>query len=202
MSSGRIGHCDVGPEDGIINPHPVKDHPNASCQGDHGALCSTAARNLRCTCSQPRRTPVMHHNGRGLTQGAAQVDVSGLGYPSRDMAFARLVSRRCEANPWPHFFRRRESGGIIDRRLEGQRDNCADARHGHQSVAYWIILRQVADTPLQSRQFLPLACPRPEHRFCRSFKHGIAHGQFPDAKFKPATGDGTDLKPEVSEQPP
>jgi hypothetical protein len=104
-------------------------------------------------------------------------------------------------NHGPTFFEDVNRPGSSIRRLEGQRDNCADARHGHQSAAYWIILRQVAGTALQFRQSLPQACPRPEYRLCRSFKHGIATGQFPDAKFKPATGDGTDLKPEVSEQP-
>ena len=29
-----MGLCDVGPEVGVINPHPVKDHPDASCQLD------------------------------------------------------------------------------------------------------------------------------------------------------------------------
>lgn len=59
-SSGRIGHCDVGSEIGFIDPNAVKDHPDPLCQGDHGALCATAAGNLRDPCSQPSRTATVH----------------------------------------------------------------------------------------------------------------------------------------------
>ena len=75
-SSGRIGHCDVGPEVGVINPHPMKDHTDASCQSEHGALCATAAGNLCGSCSQPCRTPTVHHDSRTLTQRAAQSEDS------------------------------------------------------------------------------------------------------------------------------
>ena len=53
-SSGRIGHCDIGPEVGVINPHAVKDHCDTTCQGDHGAFCATAPGKMRGLCSQPR----------------------------------------------------------------------------------------------------------------------------------------------------
>jgi hypothetical protein len=125
----------------------------------------------------------MHHDGRGLTHGAAQVNISRLGDAPREVALARRVSRRGEADPRPHFPRRRKAGEIIDSRPEGQGDNCADASHGHQPAAYWVILSQLADTALQPGQFLPQGRPRPKHRFCCILKHGIPHNQFPDAQF-------------------
>ena len=91
-SSGRMGYRDFEPEIGVIKPHAVQDHPDASCQGDHGALCATATGDLCCPCSQPCRTPPVHHDGCSLTQRAAKVDVTGLGDAARDIAFARLVS--------------------------------------------------------------------------------------------------------------
>lgn len=48
---------------------------------------------------------------------------------------------------------------------------------------------------------LPQACPRPKHRFCRSFKHKIARSQLPDAKFKPATALAPTLCPMVRSSP-
>lgn len=60
---------------------------------------------------------------------------------------------------------------------------------------------QLANTAPQPSQVLPQGRPRPEHRFCRSFKHGIAHRQSPDAQFEPVTRYGADLDPEVPRQP-
>lgn len=72
----------LGPEAGVINPHPVKDRPDAPCQGDHRALRATAAGNLRGPCSQPGRTATVHHDRRSLAQGASKVDVARLGDPA------------------------------------------------------------------------------------------------------------------------
>lgn len=41
-------HDQVRPERGIIHPHPVKDHPDAPRQGDHGAFRTATASDLGC----------------------------------------------------------------------------------------------------------------------------------------------------------
>lgn len=132
----RMRCLDVRTEFSVINPHAVKDHADPPCQGDHGTLSTTAPGDLRGPCSRPRRAPATHHCGRGLTQSAAQGDVTGLGYPVRDIAFARLVSRRHGADRWPHVLRRCKTGKIIDGRPERQGDNCTDAPHRHKPTAH------------------------------------------------------------------
>ena len=77
--SGRIGHWNVGSEVGVINSNPVNDHPNALCQGYHGALWATAAGNRCCLRSQQFRAPAMHHGSCNLTQRAAQIFIACVG---------------------------------------------------------------------------------------------------------------------------
>lgn len=84
--------CGVRPEVGIINSHLVQDHADTPGQSNHGALGTATAGDPRSPCSQPCRAPTVHHHGRGLTQRAAQVDIAGLGYAARDVAFTGLVS--------------------------------------------------------------------------------------------------------------
>jgi len=83
-----MGQRDVGPEVGVVNPHPVQDHPDAPRQCDHGALPITAAGDLHRPCSQPCCSPTVHHDGRGLAHGTAQVNVASLRDAARDVAFA------------------------------------------------------------------------------------------------------------------
>jgi hypothetical protein len=130
----------------------------------------------------------MHHDGCGLTQGAAQGDIAGLGDAAGDIALARLVSRRREACPWPDLLRRGEACRIIDGGSVCQGYDSTDPGHRHQPTTHGVILSEVANTALQPGQLMPQGRPRPEHRICRRFKHGIAHSQFPDAEFELAAG--------------
>ena len=130
-SSGGMERCGVRPEVCIIDPHPVEDHAHTPGQSNHGALGTTTASDLRSPCSQPCRTPTVHHHGCGLTQRAAQVDIAGLSNAARDVAFTGLVARWCHADPWPDLLGRREPGRIIDGGSVAERDNRADARHRH-----------------------------------------------------------------------
>lgn len=83
----------IGTEVGILDPHAMQNDTDAARQRNHRALRSSAAGNLCGPCSEPGRTATVHHNRRSLAQGATEVDVGGLGYPARDIALARLISR-------------------------------------------------------------------------------------------------------------
>jgi hypothetical protein len=134
----------------MIDPHPMQVHADAPGQGDHGTLCATTPGNLSDPCSQPCRSPTVHHDGGSLTQRSAQGDVAGFGDPTRDIAFARLVSRRRETYPWPYLLLGGEAGRIIDSGSVGQRDDRTDPRHRHQPTIHWVILGEVADTAFQA----------------------------------------------------
>jgi hypothetical protein len=42
-----MGLNNVWPKVGIIDPYPVQDDAHTPCQGNHGALATTASGNLR-----------------------------------------------------------------------------------------------------------------------------------------------------------
>lgn len=114
-SSANMKHRNIDAEVGVILPHPVQDHGNTPRQRDHRTLGTTTAREFRGPCSQPCRPPPMHHDGCRLAEGATEVDVASLGDPARDVALARLVARRRQADPRPDLLRGREPGRVIDR---------------------------------------------------------------------------------------
>lgn len=116
VSSAGMTHGNVKAEVGVILPHPVQDHGEAAGQRNHRALSATTARKFCCPGSQLARPSTMHHDGCRLTQGTAQVDVSRLGDPARDVALARLVARRRQADLRSDLLRGGEPGGVIDRR--------------------------------------------------------------------------------------
>lgn len=51
--SGHMRHPDFGPEAGAITPHPVQDHAETSCKGNHRSLGPAATGNLHRLYSKP-----------------------------------------------------------------------------------------------------------------------------------------------------
>ena len=69
------------------------------------------------------------------------------------------------------------------------------------SPADWLIMSHLANRALQSCQVLPQGCPRSKHRCRRSLQHWIAVCGFANAMFIAAPRDGTNLEPEVPQEP-
>ena len=152
--SGHIRCGTIGTEIGILDPHTMQDYTDAARQRDHRALRSSAAGNPCGPCPEPPRTATMHHDRRGLAQGAPEIDVAGLGDSAQDIALARLISRRRQSNPGPDLLREREATGVVDRGLIGQCDHCADPGHGHHAASGRILLGKLADIAFQRNQLL------------------------------------------------
>lgn len=100
VSSAGMKHRNVEAEVGVILSHAVQqDHGDVPGQCNHRALGTTSARDFRGPGSQPCRPLAMHYNGCRLAQGTAEIDVTCLGNPARDVVLSRLVSRGRQANP-------------------------------------------------------------------------------------------------------
>ena len=103
-ASGRMGHLSVSSEVGVIDPHPVQDHRDASGQGDHGPLGPAASGELCAPCSQPRCPPAMHHDGCRLAQRASKVDVTRLGDPPETSRSPDWLREGVRPTQGPTFF--------------------------------------------------------------------------------------------------
>ena len=67
VSSAGKKHREIEAEVGVVLPHAVQDHGDASRQRNHRALGITTAGEFRCPGLQPARPPAVHHDGGSLT---------------------------------------------------------------------------------------------------------------------------------------
>ncbi|PYF09242.1 hypothetical protein C8J30_110116 [Rhodobacter viridis] len=96
--SGHIGRLNIDSEVGVIDPHPVQDHCDASGQSDHRPLGTTAAGELGAPCSQPRGSPANRRkNSPVYAQSVIIWSASGIPEqswwlltPSRGLGAARI----------------------------------------------------------------------------------------------------------------
>lgn len=153
-ASSHIRCGTIGTKVGILDPHAMQDDTDAARQRDHRALRSSAAGNPCGPRPEPSRTATMHHDRRSLAQGAPEIDVTCLSDSARDIALARLISRRRQSNPWPDLLRGREATGVVDRGSIGQCYHRADPGHGNHAAAGRILLGKLADMALQPGQLL------------------------------------------------
>jgi len=163
---------------------PIREDCDTTRQGDHGTLTFAAFGKLSSPTSKPCRSVIVYNDGCRLAQRSPEVHVTGSRDAARDIPFAELAARWRQTDPRPDHIRRREAGGVIKCRPEGQHHYLSDPRHRHQSTENRIILGQLAHLLFENGRLLGRYGSGSQHGHFRGHQPGISVRQFSDATFE------------------